>query len=129
MGSVSESVNASDGSVTAKQLYAPYGSVRSQSGTLPTDHGFTGQVSDAATSGLDDYGARYYDPVAGQFTSADSILPKQGATPDPSQLKPLCVCAARYAGRGVEGDVNGAQLVIGAGSGRAKAAQEERKRR
>src|SRR5581483_972094 len=28
--------------------------------------------SDAAVSGLDYYGARYYDPALGQFTSADS---------------------------------------------------------
>ncbi len=47
--------------------------MRFQSGTLPTDQGFTGQRSDA-TSGLDYYGARYYDPVAGQFTSADTTL-------------------------------------------------------
>ncbi len=73
LGSVSEAVNPS-GAVTASQLYAPYGNVRFQSGTLPTDQGFTGQRSDAATSGLDYYGARYYDPVAGQFTSADTTL-------------------------------------------------------
>ncbi len=33
-----------------------------------------GQRSDAAISGLDYYGARYYDPRLGQFTSADSVL-------------------------------------------------------
>ncbi len=72
LGSVSESVNTS-GAVTATQLYGPYGAVRYQSGTLPTDQGFTGQRADAV-SGLDYYGARYYDPVAGQFTSADTTL-------------------------------------------------------
>ncbi len=72
LGSVSESVTTS-GAVTATQLYGPYGAVRYQQGTLPTDQGFTGQRSDAA-SGLDYYGARYYDPVAGQFTSADTTL-------------------------------------------------------
>ena len=86
LGSVSESVNATTGAVTATQLYAPYGGVRYASGSLPGSHGFTGQHSDAATSGLDYYGARYYDPAAGQFTSADSMLPKQGATSDLSQL-------------------------------------------
>jgi RHS repeat-associated protein len=40
---------------------------------LPTDYGFTEQRTDA-TSGLDDYGARSYDPVAGQFTCADTTL-------------------------------------------------------
>ena len=40
---------------------------------LPTDYGYTGQRSDAS-SGLDYYGARYYDPTLGQFTSADTLL-------------------------------------------------------
>src|SRR5262249_43151536 len=35
--------------------------------------GFTGQRSDAQVSGLDYYGARYYDPVLGEFASADSV--------------------------------------------------------
>ncbi len=48
LGSVSEAVNTS-GAVTASQLYAPYGNVRFQSGTLPTDQGFTGQRSDATS--------------------------------------------------------------------------------
>ena len=43
------------------------------SGTLPTDYAFTHQRADAM-SGLDYYNARYYDPVAGQFTSADTTL-------------------------------------------------------
>jgi RHS repeat-associated protein len=47
--------------------------VRYQNGTLPTDYAFTHQRSDA-TSGLDYYGACFYDPVAGQFTSADTTL-------------------------------------------------------
>jgi len=44
---------------------------------MPTDHGFTGQIADP-TSGLDYYGARYYDPVAGQFVKADNVLPGHG---------------------------------------------------
>jgi RHS repeat-associated protein len=39
---------------------------------MPGSYGFTGQRADSAT-GLDYYNARYYDPVAGQFTSADSV--------------------------------------------------------
>ncbi|HEU0025517.1 MAG TPA: RHS repeat-associated core domain-containing protein [Ktedonobacterales bacterium] len=46
--------------------------MRCSSGTMPTAKGFTGQRADAAT-GLDYYGARYYDAVAGQFTSADTV--------------------------------------------------------
>ncbi|HEX8967828.1 MAG TPA: RHS repeat-associated core domain-containing protein, partial [Chloroflexota bacterium] len=83
LGSVSEAVTtsgASAGSVSATQLYAPYGAVRFQSGTLPGTRGYTGQHADAAT-GLDYYGARYYDPLAGQFTSADTTL--QGSGYDP----------------------------------------------
>lgn len=48
--------------------------------SLPTDRGFTGQIADA-TSGLDYYDARYYDPLAGQFVSADSMLPGAGLDP------------------------------------------------
>jgi RHS repeat-associated protein len=59
--------------VTASQLYAPYGGVRYASGALPTDYGYTGQRVDSST-GLDYYGARYYDPTLGQFTSADTLL-------------------------------------------------------
>ena len=72
LGSVSLAVDGS-GSPQASVLYAPYGAVRYASGTLPTTYGFTGQRADAQ-SGLDYYGARWYDPVAGQFTSADITL-------------------------------------------------------
>jgi RHS repeat-associated protein len=68
---------SSSGSPTAAQLFAPYGGVRYSSGTMPTPYGFTGQRSDTA-SGLDYYGARYYDPLAGQFTSGDTMLPGGG---------------------------------------------------
>ena len=44
---------------------------------MPTTYGFTGQRSDPA-SGLSYYQARYYDPAAGQFTSADSVVPGGG---------------------------------------------------
>lgn len=66
-----------NGNVTASVLYKPYGGVRYSNGTMPTDYGFTGQRADNAT-GLDYYNARYYDPVAGQFISADVILPGGG---------------------------------------------------
>jgi RHS repeat-associated protein len=65
------------GSATASQLYAPYGGVRYSSGTMPTSYGFTGQRADGA-SGLDYYGSRYYDPLAGQFTSGDTVVPSDG---------------------------------------------------
>src|SRR5262249_50399120 len=68
---------SSVGSATASVLYAPYGGTRYSSGTMPTSYGFTGQRADT-TSGLDYYGARYYDPLAGQVTSRDTLLPGRG---------------------------------------------------
>ncbi len=79
LGSVSAAVNTSE-SVTVSQLYDPYGNVRYESGTLPMSKGYTGQQADTLT-GLDYCGARYYDPVAGQFTSANSVLPGGGFNP------------------------------------------------
>ncbi|GEM_PF-2048856 len=61
--------------VVAAQLFAPYGQVRWAGGTMPTSFAFTGQRADSAT-GLDYYVARYYDPAAGIFTSADTVLGK-----------------------------------------------------
>ncbi len=49
-----------------------YGSQQYQSGSMGTNKGFTGQYNDNAT-GLDYYNARYYDPVAGVFLSADTV--------------------------------------------------------
>jgi RHS repeat-associated protein len=72
LGSVSAALDSS-GNVIAQQLYAPYGTSRFTSGSLPTSRGFTGQRADAA-SGLDYYGARYYDAAVNQFTSADTAI-------------------------------------------------------
>jgi RHS repeat-associated protein len=72
LGSATVALNTS-GTPTASQLYAPYGGARYSNGTMPTDYGFTGQRADAST-GLDYYGARYYDPTLGQFASADTVL-------------------------------------------------------
>ena len=76
LGSADVALN-STGSATASALYAPYGSARYSNGTMPTDYGFTGQHSDSIT-GLDYYNARYYDPTASQFASADTVLPGNG---------------------------------------------------
>ena len=72
LGSVLASISNTAGSAAVKgnQLYGPYGNTRYQQGTLGTAKGFTGQYNDALT-GLDYYNARYYDPVAGVFLSAD----------------------------------------------------------
>jgi RHS repeat-associated protein len=74
LGSVSTAFAGGSASVTASALYGPYGTFRySSGGTMPTARGFTGQYADAAT-GLDYYGARYYDPAVGQFAQADTML-------------------------------------------------------
>jgi RHS repeat-associated protein len=71
LGSAEVALDGS-GNVQASELYDPYGNGRYSSGTMPRSYGYTGQQADA-TTGLDDYQARYYDAVAGQFTSADSV--------------------------------------------------------
>ncbi len=68
------STNVTSGASTSTQTYYPYGTVRSTSGTLPTDYTFTGQKLDAS-SGLMYYGARYYDAAIGRFAQPDSIVP------------------------------------------------------
>jgi RHS repeat-associated protein len=67
-GSVLTSLSSS--AILGEQIYDPYGNQRYTQGTMGTDKGYTGQFQDAAT-GLDYYNARYYDPVMGQFLSAD----------------------------------------------------------
>jgi RHS repeat-associated protein len=72
LGSVVSRFNnlSSGAAVLGDQVYGPYGNQRTQQGTIGTSKGFTGQYNDWLT-GLDYYGARYYDPVIGQFLSAD----------------------------------------------------------
>jgi len=63
---------AGGASIKAGQVFGPYGNARYHAGTFNTAKGFTGQYNDGLT-GLDYYGARYYDPVVGVFLSADSV--------------------------------------------------------
>jgi len=74
LGSVLETISAAPNSaaVQGNQVYGPYGTSRYQQGSMGTTKGFTGQYSDSLT-GLDYYGARYYDPVVGRFLSADAL--------------------------------------------------------
>src|ERR1019366_3777127 len=71
LGSDSIALNA-DGSVQAVQLFAPYGSVRYSDQVMPTDYSFAGQRLDQRSGLLYD-NARYYDPVSGRFTRADTV--------------------------------------------------------
>ncbi len=74
LGSVIETISATanSASVQGNQVYSPYGSSRYQQGSMGTMKGFTGQYNDSV-SGLDYYGARYYDPLVGRFFSADAL--------------------------------------------------------
>ena len=82
LGSVITTISATAGSaaVQGNQAYGPYGNTRYQAGAMGTAKGFTGQYQDA--TGLDYYGARYYDPVVGRFVSADTVQ-GNGAGLDP----------------------------------------------
>ena len=71
LGSDSIALNG-DGSVQAVQVFAPYGSVRYRDQVMPTDYSFTGQRADSLSGLLYD-NARYYDPVSGRFTRADTV--------------------------------------------------------
>jgi RHS repeat-associated protein len=67
------STSASSGAAATSERYYAYGKDRG-TGSLPTDHRFTGQISDA--SGLIFMNARFYDPVLGSFISPDTVVPE-----------------------------------------------------
>jgi RHS repeat-associated protein len=68
--------NTSGAVSTARAYYTPYGQLRPATTTpkalLGTDRGFLGKTNDPAT-GLDLLGARYYNPIVGQFLSTDPL--------------------------------------------------------
>ncbi|HLG78076.1 MAG TPA: RHS repeat-associated core domain-containing protein, partial [Ktedonobacteraceae bacterium] len=74
LGSVVASFSNTEGlaAVLGNQTYEPYGKARYQQGNRGTSKGYTDQYNDNL-SGLDYYGARYYDPVAGVFLSPDRV--------------------------------------------------------
>ena len=55
--------------------YSPYGDKRGSTGVVAGDRTYTGQVDDMTATGLMFYNARYYDPVARNFVSPDTIIP------------------------------------------------------
>lgn len=81
LGTVTSAFSRDTATVQGNQGFDPFGNARYASGTMGTFRGFTGQLSDSL-SGLDYYGARYYDPVAGIFLSTDPTVGNfQGANP------------------------------------------------
>ncbi|MBU1683096.1 LysM peptidoglycan-binding domain-containing protein [Patescibacteria group bacterium] len=74
-----------DGSVVERADYLPFGSDRlrtTETEAPDTDYKFTGKELDGET-GLMYYGARYYDPLIGRFTTAD---PWEGDLLNPQTL-------------------------------------------
>jgi RHS repeat-associated protein len=75
LGSI-RAITDSSGEVAARFEYEPFGLVATSTGPLASGaHRFTGKPEDGAI-GLYYFGARYYDPEVGRFTSRDSA--KQG---------------------------------------------------
>jgi RHS repeat-associated protein len=66
-----------DGTWNSTIQYTAFGEIRLTRGITPTKYRYTGQLAQAEM-GLDYYVARFYDPVLGHFTSADSIVPDPG---------------------------------------------------
>jgi RHS repeat-associated protein len=121
LGSVVASFSNTAGSaaVQGNRAYSPYGAPLYQQGSVGTSKGFTGQYADS-TSGLDYDNARYYDPLVGQFVSADSVQGNLGGMDpyayvggnpetktDPSGHCPWCIIGA------VVGAVAGAAIDYG----------------
>jgi RHS repeat-associated protein len=73
----SASLATSGASTWSEQRYYPFGQTRWSSGTMPTDHTFTGQRV-CRYSNIIEMGARWYSPVLGRFLSPDSIVPRPG---------------------------------------------------
>jgi RHS repeat-associated protein len=69
LGSVVAVISAS-GSVQDRDAYDPYGNVASSSGTLSNPFGYASGYTDAST-GLVQFGTRYYNPSVGLFTQED----------------------------------------------------------
>ena len=83
LGSV-VAVTEADGALVGEQRFMPFGQVRTDTGTVTqTDYGYTGQRNldaqqNAYSLGLMDYHPRFYDPLLGRFTQADSIVQERG---------------------------------------------------
>lgn len=76
LGSASIVTDAS-GAVTEESVFYPYGKDRKRSGGYQSEYRFTGKELDEET-GLQYFGARYYDSVTGRFVSVDPLLVEGG---------------------------------------------------
>ncbi len=80
LGSTSVVANA-DGSLQSEIRYDPFGAIRYNSGTSPTDYLYTGQREHAEIE-LYFYNARWYDSYLNRFIQPDSIVPDAGNPQD-----------------------------------------------
>jgi RHS repeat-associated protein len=73
-GTAGTTVNAANGTVTARRYFTPFGGSRGATpSSWPDDHTFLNKPTDAST-GLTTIGARSYDAQTGRFVSADPIF-------------------------------------------------------
>jgi RHS repeat-associated protein len=75
-GNITAWVNGG-GSVVARQRYDAFGNIIDQTGTAPSNYGFSTKPLEKVT-GLLYYGYRYYDPVTGRWPSRDPIEERGG---------------------------------------------------
>ena len=75
LGSTSLVTDIYGNAVLSELRYTPWGEVRYNAGTTPTDYTYTGQYSNTADFGLMFYNARWYDPYLGRMAQADTIIP------------------------------------------------------
>ncbi len=77
LGSSSQASNLA-GNVVQESHYKPYGEILSQTGNSTNRYGFTGKERDAQ-SGLQYFGARYYDQRTGRWWGKDPVVGNTGS--------------------------------------------------
>ena len=99
----------STGGVVYESNYEPYGPGYDESGS--EDYRYTGKPQDP--TGLYYYGARYYDPVTGRFTTRDTLL---GDLTTPQSLNRYAYCR-NNPNKYTDPDGRWVNIAIGAGFG------------
>jgi RHS repeat-associated protein len=67
-----------DGTLISEVKYSAFGEIRFNTGDMPTDYQYTGQLSQMDEIGLLFFVARWADPLTGHFVQADTIVPSAG---------------------------------------------------
>ena len=79
LGSVVAVINGSGSTVSDRYAYDPYGNVTSSSGSVANNIGYVGGWQDSVT-GLEKFGARWYDATTGRWTQVDPIVANDAAS-------------------------------------------------